>query len=53
MERLSASAFGRALLAFFGGGSLGRGYRVPWHQLDLSDPEKPRVLCKVHELPTR
>lgn len=24
--------------------------RVPWQQLDLSDPEKPRLRCTVDEL---
>lgn len=24
--------------------------RVPWHQLDLSDPKKPRVRCRVADL---
>jgi sporulation protein YlmC with PRC-barrel domain len=26
------------------------GYRVPWDQLDLSDPMKPRLKCPVEEL---
>ena len=50
MERLSASSFGHALLEFFGAGKLDRSYRIPWHKLDLSDPEKPRSLCKVAQL---
>ena len=24
--------------------------RVPWEQLDLSDPEKPRLRCRAEEL---
>jgi sporulation protein YlmC with PRC-barrel domain len=52
MERLAASLFGRALLEFFGGGKLGQGYRVPWHKLDLTDPEKPKLLCEIDELET-
>jgi hypothetical protein len=27
--------------------------RVPWEQLDLSDPERPRLRCTVAELKTR
>jgi sporulation protein YlmC with PRC-barrel domain len=27
--------------------------RVPWHQLDLSDPEKLRLRCKVSDLEAR
>jgi sporulation protein YlmC with PRC-barrel domain len=50
MERLSASPFGRALLEFFGAGRIGQGYRVPWHRLDLSDPEKPKLLCAIDQL---
>jgi hypothetical protein len=50
MERLSASPFGRALLEFFGAGRIGRGYRIPWERLDLSDPEKPKLLCAIDQL---
>jgi hypothetical protein len=28
----------------------GRPVRVPWHQLDLSDPERPRLRCTVDDL---
>ena len=24
--------------------------RVPWHQLDISDPEHPRLLCRIADL---
>ena len=27
--------------------------RVPWDQLDLSDPEKPRLRCRAEELKRR
>ena len=27
-----------------------RGYRVRWDQLDLSDPERPRLTCSAEEL---
>lgn len=27
--------------------------RVPWDQLDLSDPERPRLRCRVAELRSR
>lgn len=26
--------------------------RIPWHQLDLSDPARPRLRCAVEELPS-
>jgi len=27
--------------------------RVPWDQLDLSDPERPRLRCRVEELKSK
>jgi len=50
MERLSASRFGRALMDFFTAGKVGQGYRIPWNRLDLSDPERPKLLCPVDQL---
>jgi len=50
MERLAASLFGRALLDFVGGSKLGQGYRIPWDKLDLTDPEKPKLLCPMDQL---
>jgi sporulation protein YlmC with PRC-barrel domain len=49
LERLSASHIGAAILDVF---SLRKqkGYRVPWDKLDLSDPQHPRLTCKVGEL---
>jgi sporulation protein YlmC with PRC-barrel domain len=29
---------------------LHRGYRVPWKELDLSNPERPTLRCSVEEL---
>ena len=49
-ERLSALSIGRSILRVLGAHRKGRGYRIPWQQLDLSDPERPRLLCKVEEL---
>jgi sporulation protein YlmC with PRC-barrel domain len=47
-ERLSAWTIGRAFLGLLG---LGRGgYRIPWTEMDLSDPEVPRVCCPVTQL---
>lgn len=48
-ERLSAWSIGRAVLKLFGLTKKG-GYRVTWDKLDLSDAEKPRLLCSVQEL---
>lgn len=52
MERLAATPFGRAMLDFFNGSGIGQGYRVPWDKLDLTDPEKPRLLCALADLET-
>ena len=49
-ERLSSYSIGRTILRLFGATKEGGGYRVPWDKLDLSDPEKPRLLCSIQEL---
>src|SRR5436305_5851078 len=49
-ERLSAWTIGRAFLSLLGAHRQGRGYRIPWAKLDLSNPEQPRVCCPVSEL---
>ena len=49
-ERLSAWSIGRAILKLFGATKAHGGYRVPWDKLDLTDTEKPRLLCAVEEL---
>jgi sporulation protein YlmC with PRC-barrel domain len=49
LERLAAWRIGRAVLRVFGAkGS--EGYQVRWDQLDLSDPQRPRLRCEVDEL---
>jgi sporulation protein YlmC with PRC-barrel domain len=49
LERLAAWRMGRALMRTL---HLRRkeGYRVRWEQLDLSDPQRPQLLCEVGEL---
>jgi sporulation protein YlmC with PRC-barrel domain len=51
-ERLAALSIGRAILRLFGATRKHEGYRVPWDKLDLTDPERPRLLCGVGELET-
>jgi sporulation protein YlmC with PRC-barrel domain len=51
-ERLSAWEIGRAILGLFGSRTKS-GYSVKWHQLDLSDPERPKLTCAVTELSLR
>jgi hypothetical protein len=37
-------------LRLFGAMKAHGGYRVPWDKLDLTEPQKPRLLCPVKEL---
>ena len=49
LERLAAWKMGRTLMGVLGA-KKEQGYRIRWDQLDLSDPERPRLLCDVDEL---
>ncbi|SRR5258705_14019651 len=49
-ERLSALSIGRAVLTLFNRRKDQHGYRVPWDQLDLSNPDQPLLRCSVTEL---
>lgn len=51
-ERLAAWEIGRAVLRLFGAKRKHGGYRVPWDKIDLSDAERPRLVCSVKELET-
>ena len=51
-ERLAALSIGRAILRLFGATRKHEGYRVPWDKMDLTEPERPRLLCAVGELKT-
>lgn len=47
-ERLSALSIGRTVLKLF---RLAKGgYRVPWDQLDVSEPARLRLRCRVGDL---
>lgn len=50
-ERLAAWRMGRMLLRVLGARKE-EGYRIRWDQLDLSDPQRPRLLCEIDELLT-
>jgi hypothetical protein len=50
LERLAALSIGRAVLRFVGARRKDGGFRIPWDKLDLSDPNRPRLLCTVDEL---
>lgn len=49
LERFSLAGIGRELLAIFGLGR-SRGYVVPWRNMDLREPGKPRCTCRADEL---
>ncbi len=46
-ERLAAMPIARVFLKLFGAR---KRYRIPWDRLDLSNPERPRLLCSIKEL---
>lgn len=48
-QRLAALSIGRAILGI-ASKWIKTGYRIPWDKLDLSDPSKPRLKCKVTQL---
>lgn len=50
VERLSAWTLGLTVLRFLGAHKLQQSYRVPWYQLDWTDPDQPRLRCTRHEL---
>jgi hypothetical protein len=50
LERLAGWSLGRAVLRTLHLTRSSGGYRVRWDQMDLSDPEKPRLKCSVDEL---
>jgi sporulation protein YlmC with PRC-barrel domain len=50
-ERLAAWSMGRMLLHVLGARKE-EGYRIRWDQLDLSDPQRPRLICEIDELLT-
>jgi hypothetical protein len=50
LERLAAWPIGRSVLRTLRLKRAGSGYRVLWNQMDLSDPQRPRLRCPVSEL---
>ena len=49
LERMSAWRIGREIMRTLHV-KRNAGYRVRWEQLDLSDPQRPQLLCEVEEL---
>jgi hypothetical protein len=50
MARLSIPGLTQMLLGIAGAKGTATAKEVPWHQMDLSDPRKPRLRCAVEEL---
>ena len=49
LERFAAWRIGRAVLRVVGA-QRKEGYRIRWEQLDLSDPQRLKLICEVDEL---
>jgi sporulation protein YlmC with PRC-barrel domain len=50
LERLSAWQVGVAFLRLLGARKTSAGYSVPWQQMDLPDPEQPRLRYTLSDL---
>ncbi|OKH50367.1 hypothetical protein NIES2101_19500 [Calothrix sp. HK-06] len=50
LERLSAWEIGLSILKRLGARKIHSGYSVPWQQMDLTEPQKPRLRCHKEEL---
>jgi sporulation protein YlmC with PRC-barrel domain len=50
LERLASRDIGLWLVGLLGAAKSPGGYRIPWSQLDLSDPVHPRLRCRVDAL---
>lgn len=50
-ERFSIRHFGIGLLRYLGARAQSTDpHKIPWHKIDLSDPEHPRLTCSIDEL---
>ena len=50
LERLSVPDLSLAALRVLGARHGAGGRRVPWHRMDLTDPDHPRLSCTREEL---
>jgi hypothetical protein len=50
MERLSVADLSMAPLRLLGAPHAANAYRIPWQQMDLTDPARPRLRCTMDEL---
>ncbi|HEV7427791.1 MAG TPA: PRC-barrel domain-containing protein [Thermoanaerobaculia bacterium] len=53
-ERFSIHHIGLGVLRYLGSRAQSEHpHRIPWHKMDLSDPEHPRLTCSIDELKNR
>ena len=52
LSRLSIASLSSGVVRLLGGRTLRASHRVPWNQLDLSNPRHPRLRCRADELET-
>jgi hypothetical protein len=50
LARLSVPDLARSMLGLSSAGRSTTGKSVPWDQMDLSDPHRPKLKCTVQEL---
>jgi hypothetical protein len=50
VSRLSAGRLSHVIAPLFGHRDAPHGYRVRWDQIDLSDPDHPRLRCRRDQL---
>lgn len=50
LERLSIADLSMLPIRMLGGRRTAHGYHVPWDQMDLSNPKKPRLRCTCQQL---
>jgi hypothetical protein len=50
MERLSIASISSDVIGLFGASNHAASHRARWDQMDLTDPDKPRLRCRFDEL---
>jgi sporulation protein YlmC with PRC-barrel domain len=50
IARLSIPGLTQTVLGFAGAKGTATAKEVPWHQMDLSDPRRPKLRCTLEEL---
>jgi hypothetical protein len=50
VDRLSIPGLSMLLVGLLGGHGRSSSHCVPWHQMDLADPKRPKLKCTAKEL---